>query len=136
MLTTLASGAAPSRIAVMQALGLTYAEVSASYVALAAAHVIVLHPNAGEVWMALPFSAVPTDFPVIADGRALWASCAWDAFGIAAALDCDVSFVTPCLASGALINAGVRRGVAFADARVVARVGVPASRWWDDIGFT
>ena len=66
----------------------------------------------------------------------LWANCVWDAFGIAAALDEDIAFTTPCPASGAVIAGGVRRGVAFAHPGAVAYVGVPAAHWWDDIGFT
>ena len=136
ILTALAAGVAPTRVSVMQALGLDYAQVSASYVALAATHVVVLDPESGEVWMAMPFSSVPTHFPVVIQGRSLWANCAWDAFGIAAALDNDVTFATPCPASGAVIAGGVRHGVAYAHPGAVAYVGVPAAQWWDDIGFT
>jgi hypothetical protein len=136
ILATLASGGAPTRVSALQTLGLDYGQVAASYATLAATHVVALHPDTGEVWMAMPFSAVPTDFRVVADGRSVWANCAWDAFGVAAALECDVSFATPCPASGALLAAGVRHGTAYVPAGAVAYVGVPASKWWDDIGFT
>jgi hypothetical protein len=136
ILATLASGGMPTRASVGQALDLGHAQVSASYAALAATHVIVLTRDTGEVWMAMPFSAVATPFPVVAGGRAVWANCAWDAFGIAAALGEDIAFTTPCPASGAVIAGGVRRGVAFAHPGVVAYVGVPAAQWWEDIGFT
>ncbi len=136
ILATFASGGIPTRLSVMQALDLDYAVVSSSYAALTAAHVIVPGRDTGEVWMAMPFSAVPTPFPVMVGGRAVWANCAWDAYGIAAALNDDIAFTTPCPASGAVIAGGVRRGVAFAHPGAVAYVGVPAARWWDDIGFT
>ena len=136
ILMAFASGGTPTRISAMQALGLDYAQVSASYAVLAATHVVVLDAGSGEVWMAMPFSAVPTPFRVVVGDRSVWANCAWDAFGIAAALGEDVSFATPCPASGAVIAGGVRRGVAFAHPGAVAYVGVPAGRWWDDIGFT
>lgn len=136
ILETFVAGRVPTRLAVMQALGLDGAQVAASYAALGAAHVVVLDRDSGEVWMAMPFSAVPTAFPVVIAGRSVWANCAWDAFGIAAALDEDISFATPCPASGAVIAGGVRRGVAYAHPGAVAYVGVPAARWWDDIGFT
>jgi Alkylmercury lyase len=136
ILETLAGGGVPTRIGVMQALGLDYVAVAASYAALAASHVIVPDGDTGEVWMAMPFSAVPTDVPVVVAGRSVWANCVWDAFGIATALDADVSFVSPCPASGVSIAAGVRRGVAYAAAGAVAHVAVPAHRWWDDIGYT
>lgn len=135
ILAVFAEGGVPSQAGVAASLGLAPDVVRESYGTLAAAHVIV--PDAaGEAWMAMPFSAVPTHFRVMADGRAVWANCAWDAFGVAAALQCDVSFATPCPASGAVLTAGVRRGVAYADAGTVARIGLPASRWWDDIGYT
>jgi len=136
LLAAFAAGAIPTRVAVAQALGLDYAQVSASYLALDATHVVVLDRATGEVWMAMPFSAVPTAFRVVVGGRSVWANCAWDAYGIAAALDEDITFTTPCPASGAVIAGGVRRGVAYAHAGAVAYVGVPAAQWWDDIGFT
>jgi hypothetical protein len=136
ILTTLAGGGTPTRRSAMQALGLDHAHVSSSYAALTATHVIVPDRDTGEVWMAMPFSAVPTAFGVMVGGRAVWANCAWDAFGIAAALDDDITFATPCPASGAVIAGGVRRGVAYAHPGAVAYVGLPAARWWDDIGFT
>jgi len=136
ILTAFASGGTPTRRSVTQALGLDDAQVAASYAVLAAAHVLVLDAGSGEVWMAMPFSAVPTPFRVVAGDRSVWANCAWDAYGIAAALDEDVTFATPCPASGAVIAGGVRRGVAYAHPGAVAYVGVQASRWWDDIGFT
>lgn len=136
ILDTFVEGGAPTRIGVMQALGLDYAEVGRSYTALAASHVIVPDADSGEVWMAMPFSAVPTTFRVVVHGRSVWANCVWDAFGIAAALDADVSFVSPCPVSGVPIAAGVRLGVPFAPARAVAHIAVPAPHWWDDIGYT
>lgn len=136
ILAALAAGGLPTRVSVMQALDLDDTQVSASYATLTQAHVIVPDRDTGEVWMAMPFSAVPTPFPVVVGGRAVWANCAWDAFGIAAALAEDIAFTTPCPASGAVIAGGVRRGVAFAHPGAVAYVGVPARQWWDDIGFT
>jgi hypothetical protein len=131
-----AAGGIPTRMGVMHSLALDYAAIAASYAALTACHAIVPDPDTGEVWMAMPFSAVPTAFRVTVGGRAVWANCVWDAFGVAAALDADVSFVSPCPASGVPVAAGVRLGVPFADAGAVVHVGVPASRWWDDIGYT
>lgn len=136
LLAAFAAGATPTRLSVAQALGLDYAQVASSYAALDATHVVVLDRDTGEVWMAMPFSAVPTAFRVVVGGRSVWANCAWDAFGIAAALAEDVAFTTPCPASGAVIAGGVRNGVAYAHPGAVAYVGVPAARWWDDIGFT
>lgn len=136
VLVTFVRGDIPTRASVGAALGLDADVVAASYRALSDAHVIVPDPVTGEVWMAMPFSAVPTEFRVVVGDRSVWANCAWDAFGVAAALDADVAFVTRCPASNQPVRAGVHRGVAFADAGAVAHIPVPASRWWDDIGYT
>jgi hypothetical protein len=129
-------GRVPTRRSVAHALGLDVEDVATSYRTLAAAKVIVPDAASGEVWMAMPFSAVPTEFRVVVGDRSVWANCAWDAFGVAAALDADVDYVTLCPATNRPVRAGVRRGVAYADAGAVAHVAVPAARWWDDIGYT
>ena len=67
------------------------AEVRRSLGELAALHAIVLRHDSDAIWMAMPFSGVPTAFLVTAEqpgdtAGAWWANCAWDALGIAAAL--------------------------------------------------
>ena len=136
ILETFARGGVPTQLSVSQALGVDPADVAASYRTLTAAHVIVPDARSGEVWMAMPFSAVPTEFRVVVGERSVWANCAWDAFGVAAALGADVDYVTLCPASTRPVRAGVRRGIAYADAGAVAHVAVPAAQWWDDIGYT
>ena len=124
ILDTFVRGGVPTRLSVMQALGLEYADVVAAYKRLAEGHVIVPDADSGEVWMAMPFSAVPTEFRVVVGEHSVWANCAWDAFGVAAALGADVAFVTRCPASNAPVRAGVRHGVAFADVGAVAHLEV------------
>src|SRR5438270_4107541 len=46
---------------------------------LAAGRAIVLAPGTLNIWMAHPFSAVPTAYRVQAAERTYWANCAWDA---------------------------------------------------------
>src|SRR2546430_9449898 len=53
------------------------------------AHALVLEPDRAEIRMANPFSAVPTPHRVEAGGRSWYGNCAWDAFGIPAALHFD-----------------------------------------------
>jgi hypothetical protein len=53
---------------------------------LAEAHSLVLAPGSHSIWMAHPFSGVPTSYPVQAGGVQYWANCAWDALGIPAML--------------------------------------------------
>ena len=61
--------------------------------------------------------AVPTAFRVRA-GRSSWyAPCAWDAFGVPAALDCDARVEASCAWSGEPIPCGVEHGRAYGDRR-------------------
>ena len=60
-------------------------DVRESWGRLHDAHALVLDGEA-EILMANPFSAVPTPYRVNARGRWWYGNCAWDAFGICAAL--------------------------------------------------
>ncbi len=53
------------------------------------AHMAVLGAD-GEIRMALPFAARPTEHRVVTDdGRSWWANCAWDALAIPVAMGID-----------------------------------------------
>ena len=130
-----ASGDVPSASDVAADLAMDVDAVIESYERLAAAHVLVLDPDSREVWMAMPFSAVPTAFRVDGLGQQWFANCAWDAFGIAVAVSCDVSIATYCPDCGAPMSYGVRGGE-LTNRDGVVHFAVPAKQWWDDIGFT
>ena len=83
------SGDAPGAAALAATLGLHDAEVADAYRALADAHVIVLRAGTLDIAWAPPFSAVPTPFRTACGDASWYAPCAWDAFGIPAALKCD-----------------------------------------------
>ena len=102
---------------------------------LHAAHALVLDDAGTEIRMANPFSAVPTAFWVHADGRVWFANCAWDAFGICAALHVDGRIETACADCGLPLTIEVRDGHPD-DASLLFHCLVPARRWWDDIVFT
>jgi hypothetical protein len=128
------SGSAPGAADVARALGLESAVVEDSFRALADAHIIVLHPGTVEIKWAPPFSAVKTPFLVRA-GRSAWpAPCAWDGFGIPAALDCDAHIEAACAWSGDPVLCGVEHGLAYGDALI--HLVVPAAHFWDDIAYT
>jgi hypothetical protein len=97
------------------------------------AHALVVGDD-GEILMANPFSAVPTPYRVEAAGGSWYANCAWDSFGIPAALRADGHVSTTCGDCGDPIEIDLRDGPAPADD--VFHVVVPARRWWDDIVFT
>jgi hypothetical protein len=127
-------GRAPTTAEVAAASGAGEAEVRASWQRLHDAHALVLD-EAGDVRMCNPFAAQPTDFRVEAGGRSWYANCAWDAFGIGAALGVDSEFETHCADCGEALHVRVRDGKPD-DTNLVFHVLVPASEWWNDIGFT
>jgi hypothetical protein len=97
------------------------------------AHALVLDA-AGEIRMANPFSAVPTSYRVEAGGRSWYENCAWDAFGIPAALHIDGHVSTECADCGETIEVDLQGKPEPSD--LVFHVAVPAAHWWDDIVFT
>jgi hypothetical protein len=124
-------GHVPARLP--EELDLTDGELAAALRRLHDAHALVL--DGGEIRMLNPFSTVPTRYAVDADGRSWYANCAWDAFGIPAALGVDGHISTTCLDCDEPIEIDVAGRHAHPD-DAVFHVVVPAARWWDDIGFT
>ena len=115
-------------------LGMAQSDVEDSFRRLADAHVLVLAPGTPYIWMANPLSALPTPYQVEVKGRTWFGNCIWDALGIVAMLGGDGVVETWCA------DCGQRQTVAVADARLasgdgVVHFAVPASQWWDDIGF-
>jgi hypothetical protein len=95
----------------------------------------VLEPDRAEIRMANPFSAVPTPHRVQAGGRSWFGNCAWDAFGIPAALHVDGHVSSTCPDCGEPIEIEIRNERPIPDEHVF-HVAVPAAHWWDDIVFT
>jgi alkylmercury lyase-like protein len=99
------------------------------------AHALVLERDRTEIRMENPFSAVPTPHRVEAGGRSWYANCAWDAFGIPAALHVDGHVASACPDCQEPIEIDIVGGRPVPGDRVF-HVVVPAERWWDDIVFT
>ena len=129
------TGQAPSLRETSADVGSSGTDVAASLDRLDASHVLVLHPTTRELWMAMPFSAVPTDFRVTSGDRAWWANCAWDALGISAMLQIPVEIRTSCTDCGDPPPLRTT-GRALSHSSGVVHFAVPAAAWWDDIGFT
>ena len=110
-------------------------EVIAGWRRLHDEHAIVLDSTTDALQMANPFSGVPTPHVVEAGGRRWYANCAWDAFGICAALQTDGQIETSCSDCGDAIEIEVR-DARPGDESLVFHCLVPAARWWDDITFT
>jgi hypothetical protein len=129
-----ALGRAPSVAEIAAAAHTSPEDVMASLRRLHDAHALVLD-GAGALWMLHPFSAVPTPYRVLASDRWWHANCAWDAFGILAALHVDGHITATCADCDEPIEVDVRDGRAD-DEDLVFHCLVPATHWWDDIAFT
>jgi hypothetical protein len=128
-------GRAPTARETAEAAGVARAEVVEGWRRLHEEHALVLDPATDEIRMANPFSAVPTPYRVEAARRSWYGNCAWDAFGICAALHVDGRIETSCLDCGEPIVVEVSGGQPD-DTSLVFHCLVPAAHWWDDIGFT
>lgn len=130
------TGRAPSPVDIAGAFALT--PDGAEHVLLRLqrdADALVLIPGSPYIWMAEPFSAVPTSFAVRSEGTEWWGNCVWDAFGILALLGVNGEISTACPHSAEALRVTVARG-AVAESAGVVHFAVPARDWWRDIGFT
>jgi hypothetical protein len=153
-------GRPPSVAELAAATGRGEAAVRAALRALHDAHAIVLTPARDAVRIAHPFSAAPMGYVVAADGpgpagyagdRMWWGGCAWDSFGIGAALGEPVAIRTRCPGCGRelVVRAGPEQppepageqapeqaGDREPDPDLVVHIPVPARAWWDDVVAT
>ena len=128
------SGRAPEASEIAAAIGVTLEQAAELMQALADAHVIVLEPGASRIRFAAPFANLETGFRVTANGRTWFAPCAWDAFGIPAALHRDARIEACCAQSGEQLDCGVLDGRSYGKGMV--HLLVPAARFWENIVYT
>ena len=128
-------GRAPHAAEVAERLRVNPDDVRSGWSRLHDAHALVLLPGTQELHMANPFSAVPSAYRVQARGRWWYANCAWDAFGVCAALRSDGTIETSCPDCGEAIVVEVRDEQPV-DGTLLFHCLLPAARWWDDIVFT
>lgn len=103
---------------------------------LADAHALVLNADGDAVRMAHPFTAAPMAFVVSPvdgrDDRRWWGGCAWDSFGISAALKLNVRIDTACPQCGTSIALETGPTIAPPE-ELTVRFPRPAAQWWDDV---
>jgi Alkylmercury lyase len=133
--TVAATAQMPATSEIASALAVSVIAVEDSLRRLAAGRALVLAPNNVNVWMANPFSAVPTPFKVHARGKRYFAPCIWDALGIPAALHADAVVETSCGDCGAGMRLDVRGG-SLTRREGIVHFALPPRRWWDNVGFT
>ena len=132
---------APTARRLADALFSTPAGIKESFRRMADAHMLVLKPDSGEIWMAMPFSAVKTHHRVTVGDKKYYANCAWDSLGIPA-LRCqhaprgsNARIESRCGDCGETINLEVKDGEVIGSSEVI-HFAVPPAKWWDDVGFT
>ena len=130
-----AAGVAPTIQAIAGELALQPEEVAGSFQRLRASRTLYLEPDGETIRMAPPFSAVPTQHRVVVAGVTYYANCAWDALGVAAALQQPAIVYSRCEQT----HAPLELPIAFAGPAPCPWIFhslVPAARWWDDLVFT
>jgi hypothetical protein len=109
--------------------------VREAYERLYARRLLVPSRDRRTIRMAPPFSGVETQHRVHVGERQYYGNCAWDAFGVIAALGGRGRVESRCEATGEpLLLSLTPAGPNESSWRF--HVVVPAAQWWDDIVFT
>lgn len=112
-------------------------EATVYYKELHNRHALFLDLDSLAIRMANPFSAIPTDFKVHADGKTYFANCAWDMLGIPAALHTDAVIEAVCTESGEKVKIEIHEGnLRFSIDDLRVHFPLAFSRWYDDLTFT
>jgi transcription initiation factor IIE alpha subunit len=126
----------PTSSDIASALGCTVSEVEDVFAQLYQKRLLVLEPgNPSHIRMAPPFSGIETQHLVKIDDKTYFANCAWDAFGIAAALKRDADITSSCPDCGESLSFQIKDGKPLPQ-EAIAHFAVPASQWWKDIIHT
>ena len=115
---------------------LTHGQVSNLLHALHEIHALFLDPSTTNIRIANPFSAVPTPFVVEVNGKRYWANCAWDSFGVIAALQATEGAIhATCAQSGAPLHLHIHLGAVVATSAMI-HVLVPFQQWYENMVYT
>ncbi|MBL8098267.1 MAG: hypothetical protein JNK81_03750 [Anaerolineales bacterium] len=115
--------------------GITNKEATELYKELHNRHAFFLDLETLNVRMANPFSGIPTDFKVTANGKTYFANCAWDMLGIPAALHTDATIEAKFTESNQEVKLEVKNGK-VSNGELLVHFPLPFSRWYDDLVFT
>ena len=137
--TFASEGRAPSVAELARRCGVDEGVVRNGLRRLDADHALVLARDGDAIRMAHPFTSAPMAFVVTpADGyddRRWWGGCAWDSFGISAALDIDIRIDTECPECGGVLSV-LAGPSAPPPGGLAVWFPTPAARWWDDVVAT
>jgi alkylmercury lyase-like protein len=130
------TAAAPTVESTAMALDLDAGTVAGAFASLNRKRLLVPEPgDPSRIRMAPPFSGVPTPHVVTTAERSYFANCAWDTFGIAAALQQDADIRSTCMDCGEALSLRIQDQQPRPDG-VLFHIAVPAARWWADIIHT
>lgn len=122
---------------------ISIAEATELYKELHNRHAVFLEPETFAIRIAAPFSGIPTDFKVHANGKTYFANCAWDMLGIPAALHTDAVIEAVCTEGNETVQLEIRNGnIAQAavpgggESNLIVHFPLPFARWYDDLVFT
>ena len=128
----LQTGRAPDAPTIAAHLSLHSDLAQASLWRLHAAHALVLDVT-GNVLMAHPLSAVPTDYRAFVNGRWHYANCAWDSLGIPAMLGQDAQIEARHPLTRETIRYAILDGQLRGGDDMTVHFALPFRRWYDDI---
>jgi len=121
---------------VASAIGSSVAEVAQAFQRLYEKRLLVLEPgSSSHIRMAPPFSGIETQHRVQIEEKVYFANCAWDAFGIAAALKRDADIESTCADCSEPLTFQIREGRPLPQEGII-HFAVPAAQWWQDIIYT
>jgi hypothetical protein len=126
---------APRMSEVASRFSLTQEEAASGYEGLHQRHALFLQPGTHEILMANPFSGVETPFRVHANDKIYFANCAWDSFGIPAALHADAEVEAACAQSGEPIQFRITDQQVH-DSDALVHFLIPFREWYNDLAFT
>lgn len=128
---------APTAAAIARHFAISPAAAEGALLALHDRHALFLEPGTTAIRIAPPFSAVPTPHRVATGGLTYTANCAWDSFGIPAALGAaDARLESVCAATGRPIVLHISDGRPDRDGPEVVHILVPFRHWYDDLIHT
>ena len=126
---------APRLDEIISRFALSDEEAASAYEELHQRHALYLKPGTHEILMANPFSGVETPFKVRVNERTYFANCAWDSFGIPAALHADAEIEASCAQSGEPLHLRVSRGLVQGSEALVHFL-IPFRDWYNDLTAT
>jgi hypothetical protein len=132
----LATGIPPTSAEIARHFGVAPADALRALREVKIGKTILPHPKTGEIWMAGPFAALPTQYVVVGRKTKWWANCAWDMLGVAALVKEPVRMDARCTDCGAAMTFQVDAGQQELHDAGVVHFLIPAGHWYDDIGFT